>query len=248
MIDRITPRGGNDSFRRLDILWPASSTRARRHKPVCPYPVFGHVPATDADRQPLLARKFPEGKPNPRNVASAQKKRARLPYPCTRGHTQSGHPASPSKSRRTSHLAPLASSCSHNRSFRTIASRGYPSFAACPGTHSIVIVCTSETCPSHLYRTRASSNLGTAQQVKRDTYREISGRAPDRRVHFTSCRPAGLHRASRHTKASQRSVTPVRSSLQLCCSQIYTCKRAGNKVRRLMPCSCCNRQICDKRR
>lgn len=83
---------------------------------------------------------------------------------------------------------------------------------ACPEHYCTIIVSTSETTPSQFYRTRASGYLGTVQQVKRDIYREVDGRAPDRRVHFTSCRRAGLHRATRHTKASQRPVTPVRSS------------------------------------
>ena len=83
---------------------------------------------------------------------------------------------------------------------------------ACLEHHCTIIVSTSKTTPSYFYRTRTSGYLGTVQQVKRDIYREVGGRAPDCRVHFTSCRPAGLHRATRHTKASQRPVTPVRSS------------------------------------
>jgi hypothetical protein len=198
--------------------------------------VSGHVPATDADRQPLLAIKFPEGRPNPRwsgqcSEEACQTNRARC-------HAQFGNPASPSKSRRTSHQAPLAFSSSHKlQPFIPHQRKPRLPTVRLPDTYCTMIVCKSETSLSHLYRTKASNNLGTVQQVERDTYREIGGRAPDRRVHFTSCRLAGLHRANRHTKASQKPVTPVRSPARCAAARSTRASlRACSKVRRLMFC------------
>lgn len=165
-------------------------------------------------------------------MASAQKKRARVPLcavlcpirpPSLAVQISSSQPSGLHRRRAahtTVHSAPCQAAVDHA--------------FACLSHYCTIIVSTSETCPSHLYRARRFSNLGT-QQVKRDTCPEVGGRASDGRVHLTSCRPAGLHRATRHTKASQRPVTPVRTCSE-CCSRIYTCK-ACNKVRRLMPCS-----------
>lgn len=108
---------------RLAILCPASSTRARRHRPVCPYPVLGHVPATDADRQSLPARKFPEGKPNPRCHGQCAEEA------CQSTLVRGAMPNSATQPRRPNLVepairAPPASSSSYNRSFRTMSSRG----------------------------------------------------------------------------------------------------------------------------
>jgi hypothetical protein len=226
MIDRITPRGGNDSFRRLDILWPASSTRARRHKPVCPYPVFGHVPATDADRQPLLAIKFPEGKPNPRwsgrcSAEACQTSRARR-------HAQFGHPASPSKSRRTSHLAPLAFSSSYKlQPFIPHQRKPRLPIVRLPDPYCTMIVCAN---------LRQAHRISTVQRPPATLVpHSRSSETPTVRMRTCARSQSSLHLMptcwsaqgkSTHESFAEASHASVEAGA-LCCSQIYTCMPQG---------------------